>query len=306
MLASVKRFLADRIAPDAVLLDDYAPLEADAIALLENLPHKGARLLKKVIQSAAANALYTNKNLDEELLGLMARSGLYELMLSIESGNQEVLRRLIRKPTRLDQVRRMVTAARSLGIRVHGLFVIGLPGETPAQIEDTFRFARGLKLHGATFSVACPLPGSELEEICRRDDLLPPGFSHDDLDFFSLALPHQHLAAVGVLRDHPHGAPVAALLQRIFQMIGDEMAFRLSDFRVGSFFIGLLLGNFIGFENLNTDIQQLIFRDFLLGFHYGSGPDFFGTICGTSTEHKEYGADDQKTMAKRKFHFSAI
>jgi large subunit ribosomal protein L22 len=40
----------------------------DAIALLENLPHKGARLLRKVIQSAAANALYTNKNLDEELL----------------------------------------------------------------------------------------------------------------------------------------------------------------------------------------------------------------------------------------------
>ena len=40
----------------------------DAIALLETLPHKGARLLKKVIQSAAANALYTNKNLDEELL----------------------------------------------------------------------------------------------------------------------------------------------------------------------------------------------------------------------------------------------
>lgn len=40
----------------------------DAIAVLETLPHKGARLLKKVIQSAAANALYTNKNLDEELL----------------------------------------------------------------------------------------------------------------------------------------------------------------------------------------------------------------------------------------------
>ncbi len=40
----------------------------DAIALLETLPHKGARLLKKVIQSAAANAMYNNKNLDEELL----------------------------------------------------------------------------------------------------------------------------------------------------------------------------------------------------------------------------------------------
>ncbi len=40
----------------------------DAIALLDALPHKGARLLKKVIRSAAANALYSNKNLDEEML----------------------------------------------------------------------------------------------------------------------------------------------------------------------------------------------------------------------------------------------
>jgi len=41
---------------------------SDAIAILESLPHKGARLLKKVIQSAAANALYNNKNLDEGAL----------------------------------------------------------------------------------------------------------------------------------------------------------------------------------------------------------------------------------------------
>jgi large subunit ribosomal protein L22 len=40
----------------------------EAIAMLENLPHKGAKLLKKVIQSAAANALYQNKNLDEDML----------------------------------------------------------------------------------------------------------------------------------------------------------------------------------------------------------------------------------------------
>jgi len=39
-----------------------------AVAILDNLPHKAARLLKKVIQSAAANALYQNKNLDEDML----------------------------------------------------------------------------------------------------------------------------------------------------------------------------------------------------------------------------------------------
>ena len=40
----------------------------DAIAVLESLPHKGAKFLKKTIQSAAANALYQNKQLDEEML----------------------------------------------------------------------------------------------------------------------------------------------------------------------------------------------------------------------------------------------
>lgn len=41
---------------------------AEAIAKLEALPHKGAKLLRKVIQSAASNALYDNKQLDEEML----------------------------------------------------------------------------------------------------------------------------------------------------------------------------------------------------------------------------------------------
>ena len=40
----------------------------DVVALLEALPNKGAYFLKKVIQSAAANALYQNKQLDEEQL----------------------------------------------------------------------------------------------------------------------------------------------------------------------------------------------------------------------------------------------
>ena len=40
----------------------------EAIALLESLPNKGAKLLRKAIQSAAANAMYQNTNLDEESL----------------------------------------------------------------------------------------------------------------------------------------------------------------------------------------------------------------------------------------------
>jgi len=40
----------------------------DAMAILDALPQKGAILLKKVVQSAAANAMNQNKKLDEEQL----------------------------------------------------------------------------------------------------------------------------------------------------------------------------------------------------------------------------------------------
>jgi large subunit ribosomal protein L22 len=50
----------------------------EAMAILESTPKKGAALIRKVVKSAAANALYQNKNLDEE--------GLYIKQLLINDG----------------------------------------------------------------------------------------------------------------------------------------------------------------------------------------------------------------------------
>jgi large subunit ribosomal protein L22 len=40
----------------------------EAIFILENMPHKGARLIRKTVKSAASNALGRNKQLDEDML----------------------------------------------------------------------------------------------------------------------------------------------------------------------------------------------------------------------------------------------
>ncbi|GHV16574.1 50S ribosomal protein L22 [Spirochaetia bacterium] len=40
----------------------------EAISLLENMPHRGARILRKTVKSAASNALNLNKQLDEDML----------------------------------------------------------------------------------------------------------------------------------------------------------------------------------------------------------------------------------------------
>ncbi|ULQ59317.1 50S ribosomal protein L22 [Brucepastera parasyntrophica] len=41
---------------------------AEAMSILDNMPHKGAKLIKKTVKSAASNALSQNKKLDEDML----------------------------------------------------------------------------------------------------------------------------------------------------------------------------------------------------------------------------------------------
>jgi large subunit ribosomal protein L22 len=59
----ISPFKARRVA-DIVRSRPYP----EAVAILSNLPNKGARLVQKVIQSAAANALSNNRSLDEGML----------------------------------------------------------------------------------------------------------------------------------------------------------------------------------------------------------------------------------------------
>jgi len=40
----------------------------EAVSILENMPHKGARMIGKTVKSAASNALSDNKKLDEDML----------------------------------------------------------------------------------------------------------------------------------------------------------------------------------------------------------------------------------------------
>ena len=66
---AVSRFLMGsphKIRPvaDLVRRQPYS----EAVAILENMPHKGARLIGKTVKSAAYNALSGNKKLDEDML----------------------------------------------------------------------------------------------------------------------------------------------------------------------------------------------------------------------------------------------
>ena len=121
--------------------------------------------------------------LDEEILKLMYKSGCTYITVSIESGNQDVLNNIIKKPIRLDRIPEKLNFAKSIGFDVIANFVIGFPGETWEQIRDTVRYAEKLNVDIANFHIATPLPQTELMEICLRDKLLPGDYLENISDY---------------------------------------------------------------------------------------------------------------------------
>lgn len=118
--------------------------------------------------------------LDSEILKLMRDSGCYQMVLSIESGNQHVLDNIIKKPVKLTKVPAILEVAKSLDFETIANFVIGFPGETWEQIRETFRFAQDLDVDLVNFHIVTPLPKTELMDICLRDGYLPKDFNIEE------------------------------------------------------------------------------------------------------------------------------
>lgn len=123
-------------------------------------------------------------SLDREILEMMRDSGSYQMTLSVESGSQRVLDKIIRKPVKLPRVCEILDMAKALDFETIVNFVIGFPGETWEEIRETFRFAENTFADLVNFHIATPLPKTRLMEICLRDEYLPKDFDIEEASAF--------------------------------------------------------------------------------------------------------------------------
>jgi radical SAM superfamily enzyme YgiQ (UPF0313 family) len=93
------------------------------------------------------------------------------LLVGYESGNQQVLNNM-KKGTRLDIIRRFSKDCRELGIKVHGTFILGMPGETPETIQETIKFACEMDPETIQVSLAAPYPGTYLYKQAQENGWL--------------------------------------------------------------------------------------------------------------------------------------
>jgi radical SAM superfamily enzyme YgiQ (UPF0313 family) len=113
-----------------------------------------------------------------EQLPLMGKAGCKMLAYGVEAGTKKMLDRLEKRQT-LEQVEHAVSEAKRCGIaRVHGFFVIGGPGETAADIRETFRYAARLEIDTFGFNRLAVYRGTPLwNEYAAR------GIVDDDRDW---------------------------------------------------------------------------------------------------------------------------
>ncbi|MFC1851612.1 radical SAM protein [candidate division CSSED10-310 bacterium] len=129
--------------------------------------HEILKLKKKITWSVNARADHG----DDELFQLMKKAGCRMLLIGYESGNDTVLKMVGKKLspyTALQKAKR----AQAAGLKIHGCFVLGLPGETEKSMTETIEYALELPLDTVQFSAAVPFPGTSYFEYCQKNGLV--------------------------------------------------------------------------------------------------------------------------------------
>lgn len=120
---------------------------------------------------------YAHPNtIDDEMLKKMKKSGCFCIWYGIEAGDDSLLK-MINKGTTVESVRRAIKLTKDNGIEVRGLFMIGLPGETPELAQKTIDFAKELDVDYAQFSITTPHIGTKLYDQAPNYGTLQKDFS---------------------------------------------------------------------------------------------------------------------------------
>ncbi len=99
--------------------------------------------------------------INEELMQKLKRGGTTNIYYGIESGSQRVLD-LMKKGIKLEQAVAAVNLAKKYDVKVLGSFILGYPGETPDEMNQTIKFSIKLNTDYAQYSILTPFPGTPI------------------------------------------------------------------------------------------------------------------------------------------------
>jgi anaerobic magnesium-protoporphyrin IX monomethyl ester cyclase len=109
------------------------------------------------------NCAVRAEHVDKDLLILMKKAGCWMISLGIETGDPELLAQH-RQNADLEMMSRTIRMIHDVGIRVKGLFMIGLPGESEGSFRRTMKYVFSEPIDDLNVAKFTPFPGSPLYE----------------------------------------------------------------------------------------------------------------------------------------------
>lgn len=125
------------------------------------------RLLSDSRLPVTYNCIARLEHVDQELVDLLKGSGCWQVNFGIESGDPAILKKH-RMYMPLDEVQEKLRMVKSSGMRVKGLFMVGLPGEDEMAIRRTIDYALTLPLDEINVTKFTPFPGAPVYRKIRE------------------------------------------------------------------------------------------------------------------------------------------
>ena len=117
-----------------------------------------------------------------EVIQLLKRAGCFRVWIGAESGSQKIIDAMDRRVS-VDQVRQMIIETRKAGIEAGTFIMLGYPGETKEDIDETINHLKVSNPDHFTITVAYPIKGTSLyQEIETKKTTDPDWHTSTDRD----------------------------------------------------------------------------------------------------------------------------
>jgi len=115
------------------------------------------------------------KLVTHEIVGLMKKAGCTRIQIGVESGNNEMLKK-IRKNITVEEALSAAQIIRDNNIMVEAFFMVGFAHETEDSLNDTINLIRTFPCDTVCYSIFMPYPGTDLFERCKKAGSIPEDF----------------------------------------------------------------------------------------------------------------------------------
>lgn len=116
------------------------------------------------------------ETVSQDLLGRLAAAGCRQITYGVESGSERLRREVLRRPVTNDRFREVFRWTREAGIDVVANYMLGMPGESRADLQATLDLAAELEVLDFGYFVFYPYPGTRLFQLCRERGYLADDF----------------------------------------------------------------------------------------------------------------------------------